>query len=227
MEQNPFGVTSDDLMLNPEPRCPSVVLLDVSGSMAGEPIRQLTEGLTLYRDELAADSMASKRVEVALVTFGGAVQVAQPFCNADRFAPLTLQASGDTPMGQAIVTGLDLLESRKTEIRQGGVGLFRPWVFLITDGGPTDTDTPYWSQAKERVRQGEAKGSFLFFGVGVKGANLDRLQELGAVRAPITLDGLRFRDLFAWLSASQKMVSQSQPGDKLALPPVGWGSVEV
>lgn len=129
-------------------------------------------------------------------------------------------------MGQAIVTGLDLLENRKREIRQGGVGLFRPWVFLITDGGPTDTNTSYWPQARERVRDGEAKSSFLFFAVGVKGANMDRLRELGSTRPPITLDGLKFRDLFAWLSASQKMVSQSQPGDKLALPPVSWGSIE-
>ncbi|MBE7157789.1 MAG: VWA domain-containing protein [Rhodospirillales bacterium] len=226
MEQNPFGVTSDDLMLNPEPRCPSLVLLDVSGSMAGEPIRQLVEGMSLYRDELAADSMASKRVEVAVVTFGGSVQVAQPFCNADQFTPLTFQAGGDTPMGQAIVTGLDLLENRKSEIRQGGVGLFRPWVFLITDGGPTDVDTSYWSQARTRVQEGESKGSFMFFAVGVKGANVNRLRELGSARPPVTLDGLRFRDLFAWLSASQKVVSQSQPGDKLALPPVSWGSIE-
>jgi uncharacterized protein YegL len=226
MEQNPFGVTADDLMLNPEPRCPSVVLLDVSSSMTGEPIRQLAEGLALYRDELAADSMATKRVEVAVITFGGSVQVVQPFCNADRFAPLTFQAVGDTPMGQAIVTGLDLLESRKAEIRQGGVGLFRPWVFLITDGGPTDANTSFWSQARERLREGEEKGSFLFFAVGVQGANIERLRELCSKRAPITLNGLRFRDLFAWLSASQKMVSQSQPGEKLALPPVSWGSIE-
>ena len=226
MDQNPFNFTSDDLMLNPEPRCPSVLLLDVSGSMAGTPIDELAAGLALYRDELAADSMASKRVEVAVVTFGGEVQVAQPFANADRFTPLTLRATGDTPMGQAIVRALDLLEVRKNEIRQGGVGLFRPWVFLITDGGPTDVQSPYWSQAKERVRQGEERGSFSFFSVGIKGANLDRLKELSA-RPPLSLDGLRFRDLFNWLSASQKMVSQSKPGDKLALPPVNWNSIDV
>ena len=46
-------------------------------------------------------------------------------------------------------------------------------------------------------------------------------------RALAWMDGLRFRDLFVWLSASQKAVSGSQPGDKVNLPPAGWGSVSI
>ena len=68
MDQKPFG--TEDFAENPEPRCPCLLLLDVSGSMAGEPIAELNAGLKAFRDELAADELAGKRVEVACMTFG-------------------------------------------------------------------------------------------------------------------------------------------------------------
>jgi len=178
-------------------------------------------------DELAADSVAKRRVEVAIVTFGGEVQVVKPFSTADLFTVPTLEAKGDTPMGQAVVTGLDLLRERKIELSRQGIPQFRAWVFLITDGGPTDIDLPVWNEAVQRVKEGEEKKSFLFYSVGVEGANFDVLKELSPARPPVKLDGLRFSDLFVWLSSSQKAVSRSNPGDKLDLPPVTWGTIEV
>jgi uncharacterized protein YegL len=195
--------------------------------MSGQPIRELQDGLTKYIDELAADSLAKRRVEVAVVTFGGPPQVAHAFATADRFVVPQLTASGDTPMGQAIVTGLDLLRQRKSELVSHGIPQYRAWVFLITDGGPTDDRTAAWSDAVQRLHDGEQKKSFLFFAVGVQGANMAKLAELCLERKPMLLDGLRFRDLFVWLSASQKAVSGSQPGDKVNLPQAGWGSVSV
>src|SRR5262249_24970944 len=66
--QQPFGdATFAD---NPENRCAVVLVLDTSGSMAGQRIQELNAGLQTFRDELFADSLASKRVEVAIVTFG-------------------------------------------------------------------------------------------------------------------------------------------------------------
>ncbi|MGC8775429.1 MAG: vWA domain-containing protein, partial [Chlorobaculum sp.] len=99
IDQITFGTT--EFADNPEPRCPCLLLLDVSGSMAGKPIAELNAGLTTFKDELAADSLATKRVEVGIVTFGP-VQIALPFQVAMSFYPPELTVQGDTPMGAAI-----------------------------------------------------------------------------------------------------------------------------
>lgn len=228
MEQNPFTETAPGFAENPEPRCASLLLLDVSGSMAGPPLQQLQEGLAIYKDELFADSLARKRVEVAIVTFGGSVQVPQAFTTAEFFNAPTLEATGDTPMAAAIITALDLLKARKEEYKSGGIGYYRPWVFLITDGAPTDFNTPQWTEAVTRVREGEGKKAFSFFAVGVEGADMERLKQL-STREPLKLKGLRFRDLFVWLSSSQQTVSRSKPDDAVPLQnptsPEGWATV--
>jgi uncharacterized protein YegL len=214
---NPFAPALKEAAANPEPRCPSLLLLDVSTSMAGERIEQLLSGLRTYQQDLAADSIARKKVEVAVVTFGDGVHVAQDFVLAPQWEVPDLDADGYTPMGEAIVTGLELLEHRKRFLRSGGLEMHRPWVFLITDGAPTDRESPFWETARRMLLQGQQDGSFLFFAVGVEGANMDVLGELSQVVAPMNLKGVKFRELFQWLSASQKGVAASRPGDKLKL----------
>lgn len=209
-----------DFADNPEPRCPCLLLLDVSGSMSGQPIAELNTGLITFKDELAADQLAMKRVEVAIVTFGP-VQTELPFQSAASFSPPNLSSQGDTPMGAAIRQSLDMVQQRKEEYRANGISYYRPWIFLITDGGPTDE----WQSAAAIVREGEASKAFAFFAIGVKGANMDILKQI-CVREPLMLDGLKFRELFSWLSTSLRSVSRSTPGTNVPLePPTGWASV--
>lgn len=217
-EQISFG--AGEFADNPEPRCPCVLLLDVSGSMAGQPIAELNKGLEVFKDELCADALAMKRVEVAIVTFGP-TRIELPFTGAESFISPNLTSQGDTPMGSAIHQAIQLIDSRKGEYKANGVSYYRPWVFMITDGGPTDE----WKSAAAAVKEGEASKKFAFFAVGVKGANMDVLSQI-SVREPLSLDGLRFRDMFRWLSSSLKSVSQSTPNTEVALtPPSGWTSV--
>ena len=67
--------------------------------MNGAPISELNQGLQLLKQSLDRDPLASKRVEVAVVSFNSKVTVEQSFVTPDAFSPRTLLAGGTTAMG--------------------------------------------------------------------------------------------------------------------------------
>ncbi len=219
-----FGLA--EFVQNPENRCPVTLLLDTSASMKGEAISELNAGLKAFQHHIQCDELASLRVELAIVTFGGDVRMVQDFVTIDEIGPPHLEAGGDTPMGAALDLGLRLVESRKAVYRANGIHYYRPWIFLITDGAPTDGEA--WQHGAMRMQEADLTGRATFFTVGVQGADMEILHEIASPnRPPLMLRGLRFRDLFQWLSASVRRVSMSRiDGETLILPPVtGWAEI--
>lgn len=189
---------------NPDPRAACMLLLDASKSMSGAPIAALTEAIRGFHADLLEDPLARRRIELSAVAFGGNVRVLQPFALVENFQPPELVADGVTPMGQALVQGMRMLKARKEVYRAEGILYYQPWMVLITDGEPTDA----WQTAAQAVRREVDERKLVFYGVGVANANLQVLQTV--TDQVFHLEGLKFRELFRWISESQKNISRSR-----------------
>ncbi len=218
---------------NPQqPHCATVLLLDSSGSMSGQKIAALNEGLRVFKEEILGDELASKRVDLAAVTFEQAAsRLPHRFLSIEEWEVPVLAATESTPMGRAIISAAQLIEERKEEYKSRGIDYYRPWIFVITDGEPTDMrpGDDLWNEVAAKVREGEASKKFMFFAVGVEPANLEILNLIAPSNRPaIKLKGTKFRELFQWLSKSQSKVSSSRVGEQVALEnPVAAGWAEI
>lgn len=216
---------------NPQhPHCATVLLLDTSGSMvANSKINQLNDALRFFKEDVTSDELASKRVDLAIITFGESVTVAHDFSSMEHFNPPTLKAAGLTPMGEAILKAMDLIEERKLEYKSRGIDYYRPWIFLITDGEPTDMQSgdATWNKVVAGINDGENNKNFLFFTVGVEPADMDTLKQLSpSNRAPVRLMPGKFKAMFEWLSKSQGKVSASKVGENVQLDSLaGWAEI--
>jgi uncharacterized protein YegL len=176
--------------------------------------------------ELRNDALARDRVEVGIVGFGDdKTTVLQDFTTVNGFRSPTLTAGGNTPLGQAIHVGLDLVDQRKQFYKQNGVEYTRPWVFIITDARGTDDS----QSASERLRREDADKRVTVFAVGFGDVDMTALAQLTPQnRPPRRLDGLKFRELFQWLSVSMRRVSTSKTGAQISLPPTDtWATLTV
>jgi uncharacterized protein YegL len=215
-----MGLDDVEFAENQEPRCPVLLLVDTSSSMSGEKIRELNQGLVTFQEDVSRDAKASKRVEIAIATFGGTVSLCQDFVTVDDFHPFALSTSGDTPMGQGIEYSLTLIEQRKQTYRNHGIQFSRPWLFLIADGEPTDS----CDSAAQKIHQAIREKKLTFYAVGVGQANMDTLRQLSIERPPTLLKDTSFTEIFVWLSSSMSSVSSSSIGDNVILPSISrWG----
>ena len=212
-------VQEQDLAANKEQRTPCLLALDVSSSMSGAPIDELNRGLQLFEREIKQDEITALRCEVAIVSFGGLVTLVQDFVSASQFSAPHLDADGNTPLGGAIDLALDTLRARKDAYKRNGINYTRPWLFIISDGAPTDD----WQTAAERLRQEEAAKGVAVFPIGVQGADLNVMALLSMQSSPQILERLAFSRFFQWLSSSQQAASAGRPGGSVQMPSQqGW-----
>ncbi len=209
--RGPLG--SVEFAENPEPRIAVTLLLDTSSSMRGDPISELNHGIMNFAAFVEEDPLARKRLELSVIQFGP-VRVMSDFCTLDGFQLPELVATGDTPIGEAVSLAVHRTEERVLRYRDNGVNYYKPLIFLITDGQPTDQ----WQGAAHLLHAGVARKDFNFFPVAVAGAQLDILQQLSPT-PPKLLRGIEFSEFFLWLSKSIAIVSRSTVGGTVIPPP--------
>lgn len=209
---------------NFEQKCLCVLALDTSGSMYGDPIEQLNQGLQEFHTEVKEDKTTADRLEFAIVTFNDTINIILDPSLADGFTMPVLKTTGTTRLVDGVREAITIVDTRKAWYKQTGQPYYRPWIILITDGEP-DAGQDITGLSQEIISGVENK-RFFFFAVGVKGANMDILRQISSPQMPpAPLEGLRFTEFFKWLSASMTIVTSSQDGDLIDLPaPADWMS---
>lgn len=208
---------------------PCVLLLDTSGSMLGDKIDKLNQGLHTFKEHVQDSIELLGSLELSVITFGGHVadhvKVVSNFEPAKNFNPPRLEAVGvDTPIAKGILHAAEVLRQCSEDYNQNGISTHKPWLIIMTDGFGTD-DSNVDIEARRVLNTLEANGLLTTFCIGIGDdkpqhlqMTLDRLKGLGS-RQPAALDGLKFNEFFKWASEVLIKVSQSSPDDEIQAPP--------
>lgn len=204
-----------------EPHMACVLLLDTSGSMSGSPINSLNKAINDFKEQTSLDELAQKRVDIAIIEFNDTARVVQDFTPLPQLQPVTLSATGCTAMGAGINLAIDKVKERNRFYASMGTPCFKPWIFMITDGAPTDDI----SAARQRILDEESKGShgkLKFWAVGVPGYSKETL--LSLTKRCIALDEAKFSGIFDWMSESMVAISVSRVDENPQLPNLPEGA---
>ena len=119
-------------------RLPVYLLIDVSGSMLGEPIEAVRNGVQILHSALRRDPYALESAYISVITFSTEVRQVVPLTEVASFQPPEISASGGTALGAALkkVAECANLEVQKSTLEEKGD--WKPLVFILTDGIPTD-----------------------------------------------------------------------------------------
>lgn len=212
MAKNDF---SSEVAENFEQKCLCVLVLDVSGSMRGKPIEELSKGLQDFYNEISGDPTTCQRLEVSIITFNHIVKTIQDPALVENFSMPELSASGSTAMVNAVNNAIDLVADRKQWYKDTGQPYYRPWIVLMTDGEPDDDqDVDTLSQ---RIKKDTDEKRYAFMPIGVEGANMQILDKIKGNIPATKLQGTKFSSFFKWLSASMGTVVKTEEGETVDL----------
>ena len=224
-----------DFINNSNQRTPCILVLDASYSMStitssGKTrMEELNYGLKELERELKSDYTALSRVQICVVVVGGPSNSAElmlDWTDAVNFQSFQIRADGQTPLAEGLEIGLDMVELAKVNLKAVGISYTRPWMMVISDGEPT-SESAVWQRAVARTKLAEKNKKVEIFAIGVEGADIRKLSEISN-RPALMLSGMKFKELFVWLSESLSAVSRSRPGQEASLPDTDpWKNVGI
>jgi uncharacterized protein YegL len=200
-------------------RLPVYILADVSGSMQGTPIESVKSGIRQLHRDLMSDPQAIESAYLSVITFSEAAQQVVPLTEVAQFVPPDLVAGGQTNLGDALRLLLDGFDHELVRTTADQKGDWRPLVFLLTDGAPTDTDWPTYAQQLRERRP--ANIIAVACGDQADTNALKQITEIVIQMRDMSPDA--FRAFFKFVSASVKQTSAKvgtvAEGAGIQLPP--------
>lgn len=191
-------------------RLPVYLVLDTSGSMSGEPIEAVKNGVQVLISTLRQDPYALETAFLSLITFDSDARQLVPLTDLSSFQMPELKAAGGTSLGAALQTVADSINREVAKSSIDVKGDWKPLVFLMTDGIPTDQ----W-QSGLNAFQNSKIGITVACAAGT-GADVNLLKQItNTVVSLDTADAATIKAFFKWVSASVSTGSQKvESGDK-------------
>ena len=184
-------------------RLPVYLVIDTSGSMFGEPIEAVKNGLQMLVTSLRQDPYALETAYVSVITFVSEAKQVVPLTELAQFQTPDLVASGTTAMGGALSLLADCIGR---EVQKGGAdqkGDWKPVVFMLSDGAPTD-DLDKGIKALATVKT----GAFVCCAAG-QSADAACLKKITEIVVNLdTADSTSIKSFFKWVSSSISVSSQ-------------------
>lgn len=207
-------------------RLPVYLLIDHSGSMGGTKIVQVNQGIQLLYTELMNDPRSVATVNISIIPFEETAYQ-MDLVPIQQFTPPQFSPGGGTALGAAIKLLNDSLDNDLIENKPGQKGDYKPLVFLLTDGMPTDSWQGEAQRLQTRATGKTANVVALAIGADADVSMLKQITPNVLKIEAVTSDVLR--EFFIWVTASIKTASASAAQGKetvqLQTPPLPQGIV--
>lgn len=200
-----------------ERRLPVYLLLDVSGSMEGEPIQAVNTGIQQLIADLNDEPEAVQTAWLSVITFSDTAQQIVPLTRLPEFQVPELTADGMTALGPALSCLCECWERDAIYGTEAHTGDFRPLVFLMTDGEQNEGDF------EKGIRDFKSHhwGSTVLLAAGPD-ANVNDLKRINPERVfkMDTLTPGALKKFFKFVTASIKTQSKKKVDADLGAQPI-------
>ncbi|MDU9049032.1 MAG: VWA domain-containing protein [Candidatus Electrothrix sp. Rat3] len=184
-------------------RLPVYLVLDNSGSMHGEAIEAVKNGVQVLASTLRQDPYALETAFISVITFNTDAKQLVPLTDLVSFQPPDIRAQGITSLGRALTLTAEKINDEVVKTTPDRRGDWKPLIFLMTDGGPTDE----WRLGLEKLRK--AKPGMIIACAAGMDADVSVLKEISEVVVQLdTADSGTIKKFFQWISASVSSGSQ-------------------
>lgn len=178
-------------------RLPVYLLLDTSGSMNGEPIEAVKNGVQVMISSLRQNPQAIETAFISIITFDTTARQIVPLTDLASFQMVDIKASGTTALGEALQLLSRCIDTEVAKTTMEQKGDWKPLVFIMTDGVPTDD----WQRGMEEFRKRKTALT-VACAAGTK-ADATALKKItDNVVSLDTADAQTISRFFTWVSAS-------------------------